>query len=212
MSTQTSIKVVYGKLPRITAKQTDDQSFVWAQIAPVRAYRAGPTYMIEALRSKPAVSVAPSVVVHAQLTAGQQVYDFQGAPRSVYRIQSKEGQDVLMRARPVTAEGVVITRANVYAIVFMLFDDSQEDQTDPVHQEELAVPEVMLTQLTLDSSWQYDATGYTLQHRIDGDLLVEGGRTYRAEYTLKTDNYGIFAVDAEIETLPRRTPRTYFAS
>ena len=211
MSIAYTIKAVYGRPARTTGTAPGADINEQLSIAPVRTYRAGPTYMVESVPVDAAVS-ASSAFAHVQFTVAQAVYDFQGAPRHMYRIQAKEGQDVLMRARPVTPEGVVIKQAEVYAVVFMLFDDSQDDQTEPVHQEELAVSDVMLTDLVLDSSWKYDSTGYTMKHRIDGDLLVEGGRTYRAEYTLKTSSYGIIGVDAEIETLPRRTPRTYFAS
>ena len=211
MSIVTSIKPIVPFPPKAVGADEDAIINEAIAVAPIRSYRTGPAYMIEAEPVPPAIS-ASSAFAHVQFTVAQAVYDFHGAPRHMYRIQSKEGQDVLMRARPVTPEGVVIKSDSVYAVVFMLFDDSRDDQTDPVHQEELTVSEVMLPALLLDSSWKYDSTGYTMKHRIGGDLLVEGGRTYRAEYTLKTDDYGTIGIDAEIETLPRRTPRTYFAS
>jgi len=183
-----------------------------SQLAPVVADRTGPVWVrLEAAAGPEAEGTGLVPTVQVTL-GGRHFFDQGNDPAMVKRYKSKEGQDVWVRGRITAADLTQVLRAHVFAVVFLLFDESRDDSADPVHQEELVVDDFIATALTVDATWKADAQGYSFSHRIQGDLLVEGGRTYRAEYTVKTLDKGPCGVDIEIETIPRRTSRAYFGS
>lgn len=182
------------------------------QLAPVVSDRVGPIYtqLIEPFGPE---AEGTGLVPTVQVTlAGRHFFDQGNDPTMTKRYKSKEGQDVWVRGRITSADLSQVLQTDVFAVIFLLFDESRDDSADPVHQEELVVDDFIGTALVVDATWKADAQGYSFSHRIQGDLLTEGGRTYRAEYTVKTKTKGMCGVDLEIDTIPRRTSRAYFGS
>jgi hypothetical protein len=134
-----------------------------------------------------------------------------GPMNNVQTIAAFEGVDLVVMARPVHASRQVIYQSDVGSALLSVFDLSSDSKATAVHSEQLDVASVMQTELVLDAAWNADGSGYSFRHELAGDAYsFEGGRTYRLEYVLLTDDYGPVPFVVEVQTQSLFTPRAEF--
>jgi len=141
-----------------------------------------------------------------QLTIANQHYHEHGPMSIVHRYSAYEGDEMVVRGRPVTEGGAAILRSGVSTVLFNVFDLSSATAATAIHTETLPVDQMFSAALRAGSGWRKDAIGFSFEHTLDGLPFIEGGRVYRVEYVFGLSAGGSIKHAVEVSISGLLTP------